>query len=127
MSWWDFLDPRSDRFQRWLRQPYRGGVMPPAQRATPRPQRRPFSLNAELKLAGPPYEPLKDHDIVGADPLQSFAEIFGQLRDGERATVTVDLRAVPNARAAKIRQYWLGKAAGTVVRGELAEPETQSL
>jgi hypothetical protein len=123
MSWWNFLDPRSERFQRWWRQTYAGGGKP----RQPGLEKRPFSLNAELKLAAPPFEPLKDHNIVGADPLQSFAEIFGQLREGERATICVDLRAVPNARAAKIRNYWLAKAPGSVVRGELAEPETQSL
>jgi hypothetical protein len=120
MSWWNFLHPRSERYQRWWRQTYGGG-------GKPRPEKVLHSLNAELKLAAPPYEPLKDHNIVGADPLQSFAEIFGELRDGERATVCVDLRAVPSARAGKIRKFWLGRVGGKIVRGELAEPETQTL
>lgn len=125
MSWWDFLDPRSARFQQRFRRGLRG-VAQGSQPGLPRPL-LPYSLNAELKLAGPPSEPLKDHDIEAADPLQSFAEIFAQVREGERASVSVDFRAVPPDRAAKIRAYWLSRAPGRVVRGELAEPETQSL
>src|SRR2546428_67887 len=119
MSWRAVLDPRTEAFREWVRVNLPGGGAPP-------PRRRKPVLNAELRLAGPPYEPLKDHLIVGADPLQPFAKTFEQLSDEleERATVCVDLRAVPNARARWIRQFWLGKAGGRVVKGELAEPET---
>jgi hypothetical protein len=121
MSWRRVLDPRTEVFKEWVRLNLPGGGTPPP----PRGRRKP-ELNAELKLAGPPYEPLKEHLIVGADPLQPFARTFERLSDEleERATICVDLRAVPNARARWIRQFWLGKASGGVVKGELAEPET---
>jgi hypothetical protein len=116
------LNPSTEGFQRWLGQSGRG-------RPEPFLRKPLFEANAELKLAGPPYEPLTEHSLLDADPLQSFAETFARLRDdlNERASVCVDLRAVPNARAAKIRRFWLGRAGGTVVKGSLAEPETQSL
>ncbi|MBJ7599002.1 MAG: hypothetical protein DLM67_07205 [Candidatus Nephthysia bennettiae] len=119
MSWRAVLDPRTEVFREWMRMSLPGG-------GTPTPRSRKPELNAELKLAGPPYEPLQAHLIVGADPLQPFARTFERLSDEleERATICVDLRAVPNARARWIRQFWLGKARGNVVKGELAEPET---
>jgi hypothetical protein len=122
MSWRDYLSPTAEGFEQRLREP---------QRRQPEPapgDPRPYEANAELTLSGPPYEPLARHDLATVDPLQSFAEIFAQLRDElkERATVCVDLRAVPNSRAAKIRRFWLSRAPGSVSQGTLSEPETRT-
>jgi hypothetical protein len=122
MSWRDYLSPSVDDFEQRLRD---------SERRRPQPIRGAplYEANAELRLAGPPYEPLAVHRLNDVDPLQSFAETFAKLRDDlrERASVCVDLRAVPNARAAKIRRFWLNRAPGNVPQGTLAEPETHGL
>jgi hypothetical protein len=69
---------------------------------------------------------------MATDPKQSFAEVFSRLRDdlGERASVCIDLRPVPNARKSMLRRYWLAKASGSsgkVAKGTLSEPETSNL
>jgi hypothetical protein len=121
MSWRDYLSPSVDDFEQRLRDSER-------RRPDPVSGKQLFEANAELRLAAPPYEPLATHRLDDVDPLQSFAETFAKLDDKlqERASVCVDLRAVPNARAHKIRRFWLNRVGGNVPPGTLAEPETHS-
>src|SRR6476620_11805073 len=71
-----------------------------------------YEANAELILAGPPTEPLAEHKLKGADPLQVIDEAMAGARDEwyERAQVCFDVIPVPNERARRLRSYWLNKA-----------------